>query len=613
MDKEDWILNNKIKMPELTKNHVPRKALYSLICKAKQGVFLSGKSGFGKTEALSYFCRKKGAKVIWYCFDYSDNEIFNFLRRFMHSLSLFKAEAGEEKEGISYRNMDFTEISNRLISEIIEVKNQKRDMPFYIVLDCMEKITSQRLLNLIGQWTEREDLADKLLMASRERIFPCFSKGISQGRILEITEENLSLSTEEIRQLGRKMSQGKMSEEAAEYIREKTEGWPCMVSFLFSCLERNKIGTEKILKLPIDGILMKSFARSYIEYEILGDIPREYMEFMVKSSVFDFLEAELCEECLMEKESRKILDFLSRKNIIHQGYPCERLKYDKLIREYLRERIGAQEREALEQMKMRFYQEKNDILGKTKKGKKIKVNTFGRFAVIVLEDKKELLWRTRKGCELFSYLLSKKGEAVERRTLLTELWNEDMPVNAVAMLHNMFYNIRKELSYYGLDGLIIYQNKKYIMKTDIIQSDLEEIEKAAFMVETGDIKALYEFREMFRDYWGRFLEDMDNGWILEKQEYFDGIYRRGCRMLGEYFMETEKYETASVYFKNALKIDDYSEDTMERLLECYEACSAWKEARIMYERFTSRLWSDLGIEPGERLKRCYKRCMGQSA
>lgn len=614
MDKKDWILNNKVKIPELAKNHVPRKALYSLICKAEAGsIFLSGKSGFGKTAALSYFCRKKNAEVIWYCFDSSDNEIYNFIRGFMRSLTEVYPQIHGNTGRMFYKNMDFTELANRLLSDIIEVKKKERDMPLYIALDCMEKITNQRLLNLIRQWTERDDLADMILMASRERIFPCFSKGVSQGRILEITEESLSLSTEEIRQLGRKMGRGKISEESAEYISAETEGWPCMVSLLFSHLKKNKIETSELLKLSINRILMKTSVYSYISYEILGDLPKGYREFMIKSSVFDFLEAELCEECLMEKESRKILDYLSKKNIIHAGYPHERLKYSKLIREFLREQVDSEEKSVLEQRKVRFYQGKSDILGKTKKGKKIKVSTFGTFAVIVLNDKRELSWRTRKACELFSYLLSKNGKAVERRTLLRELWQEDIPVNAVAMLHNMFYNIRKELSYYKLDGLIQYKNKKYSMNMDIIQSDLEEIEKAAFLVETGDINGLYECRDMFRNYWGKFLEDMDSRWIFDKQEYFDGIFKKGCCMIAEYFIREEKYETAAIYLRNALKIDDYSEETMGKLLECYGAYNAWKEAKIVYDKFVIRLKKDLGIEPGEKLKRHYIKCMEQGA
>lgn len=246
---------------------------------------------------------------------------------------------------------------------------------------------------------------------------------------------------------------------------------------------------------------------------------------------------------------------------------------------------------------------------KKKEEKRISITAFGTFKVHVTEDGKELTWRTKKGCEVFAYLLDRNGEAVERKTLLQELWNNEIPNNAVALLHNMFYNIRKELSYYNLEHIIQYREKKYTMNMGMIQSDLALIGQIASYVESKNMNKLREHSKIMVKYWGRYLENIDNFWVQEKQEYYEKIYEKGCFILGCDCMEQEKYEEALIYLKNALTINIYSEKIMGRILECYSKLGDLKGVKRQYEVFSSFLKKELDLEPGEKLKDIYKQCM----
>lgn len=264
-------------------------------------------------------------------------------------------------------------------------------------------------------------------------------------------------------------------------------------------------------------------------------------------------------------------------------------------------------------------EKEQDILDKIKKdkkdelqkqdSKKIKVSVFGTFRAIILEDGKELAWRTKKGCELFAYLLDRNGEAVERKTLLAELWSVEIPNNAVAMLHNMFYNIRKELSYYNLEHIIQYKNKKYSMDMSLIQSDLSEIQTVCRYVEEKNAGKLIRHKHLFLTYKGRYLEDMDNEWLREKQSYYEKIFEKGCNMLAEECMVEEAYEEALVYLKNALSVSVYSEKIVCDMLHCYHKMDDLKGAKKQYEEFCLLLKNELNVEPGEQVKKSYQQCM----
>ncbi len=244
---------------------------------------------------------------------------------------------------------------------------------------------------------------------------------------------------------------------------------------------------------------------------------------------------------------------------------------------------------------------------------KIRVTFFGTFHAFFTEDGKELTWRTKKGSELFAYLLHMRGAAVERKTLLRELWQEDIPNSAVAMLHNMLYNLRKELANYNLDQIIQYRNKKYMMDTSVIESDIDVIQEAAKYVERGKADRLIEKRALFDTYWGRYLEDMDSKWIEEEQEYFERIYERGCIMIAACLMENGSFDEAVRYLKNALLVNNYSEAAMKQLLECYKGMGDFNSIKRQYSEFCRTLEDELGISPGNELEKIYGLCMGKIA
>lgn len=236
-----------------------------------------------------------------------------------------------------------------------------------------------------------------------------------------------------------------------------------------------------------------------------------------------------------------------------------------------------------------------------KEGQKslLSVTSFGNFSVTVCKDGRVLPWRTRKGSELFAYLTDLQGEAVERRQLLGVLWREEMPANAVSMLHNMIYNIRRELADYRLEGIISYKNKKYSLDVSGIVWDGERMNYLAFLVEKGDVSALLEVRNEFSSYWGRYLEDFDNYWIEEKQGYYDEIFKRGCEILAGQFMKEGDYGVAAVYYRNILKLEPYSEEAAAGLIEAYGERREWQKVKQCYEGFCSLLEQDLGLKPGK--------------
>lgn len=239
--------------------------------------------------------------------------------------------------------------------------------------------------------------------------------------------------------------------------------------------------------------------------------------------------------------------------------------------------------------------------------KKLHVYTFGPFRVIPEGEDRGLTWRTRKGRELFAYLLDQEGSAVERDNLMGVLWPEEIPVNAVAMLHNMVYNMRKELSAYCLEKIIFYEKKQYRLIMDNVVCDLYPIRRIAGLVEKKKMEELRSEYRYFLTYWGAYLEDIDNFWVERNRRYYDDIYIKGCLLLADQFTREKEYETAVIFCKNILSLDPYSEKTIEKLLFLYGERKEWERMRQCFRAFKELLWRDLGIMPGEEILTVYHR------
>lgn len=259
--------------------------------------------------------------------------------------------------------------------------------------------------------------------------------------------------------------------------------------------------------------------------------------------------------------------------------------------------LKQKERELLDRIKNGEAGEKKGIL---------KVAFFGDFRAEVDGEGKPLSFRTRKGGELFAYLIKRNGNPAGRKQLLAALWNNELPENAVAMLHNMFYNLRKELSAYRMENLIEYKDKVYRIRMEMVKTDLDEIDRLCRMADQNDRRELLDHQESFKTYWGRYLEDVDGFWAMEDREYYDTRFMKGCSILAEEAVKGGRPADGALFYKNALLVNGYSEEWETGLLKCYGMMGNLKQVKNEYERFCSYIKKGLLTEPGQKLNRVYR-------
>lgn len=254
---------------------------------------------------------------------------------------------------------------------------------------------------------------------------------------------------------------------------------------------------------------------------------------------------------------------------------------------------------------LRYVQLEKDTVAKSSQ-KPLQVKVFGGFSLKVTEDGQEISWRTKKGSELFAYLFSQK-QPVERRQILSALWEEEIPNSAVSMLHNMIYNFRKELSAYKLEQVIFSQNKKYSLDFELLSSDHDKISQVVPLVEEKDVEKLYDYRGLFENYWGSYMEDFDSFWAQEQRVFYDKIYEEGAMLLSEYCMKKGSYKEAKLLLKGVLNQNPYSEPAMVKLLWCLRELREFISIKNEYKIFVERLFRELDLRPGKELEQVFEQ------
>ena len=249
--------------------------------------------------------------------------------------------------------------------------------------------------------------------------------------------------------------------------------------------------------------------------------------------------------------------------------------------------------------------EKNN---KNEEQKLLEISCFGKFRVVIAETGREISWRTRKALELFAYLVDLEGKPVERRGLLETLWPDDAPDNEVAMLHNMIYSIRKELSAQPeLKNLIQYKEHQYYLDRSRIRVDLDSKKEICRLAEAGKAKELYEQRDELLNHWGVYLKEVDGTWCMARRTYFERTYGKACRLLANYCRKKGDIETEASCWSAYMAADRYSEEAVAGLLRCYANMGERYQMRQIFEAAQKIFREEIGIELGPEILRIYEQ------
>lgn len=224
---------------------------------------------------------------------------------------------------------------------------------------------------------------------------------------------------------------------------------------------------------------------------------------------------------------------------------------------------------------------------------KLRIQCMDGFCVFLPDkDGKEMKWRTKKARELFAYLFHLQGNSVSREVLIELLWPESGMKSAIALFHTTLYSIRQSFVLEGLDELISYENKKYSLNMQLIDSDLAQLN--AYMKDLSACENNPE--QIIKLYTGSYMGNSGYLWSYGMAKELENQYLSILRSGAAKRTAQDRHEAAVVFFQRILEADPYNEDIVRQLIVSLYKSGKQAEAKQQYDRIQKLYQEDLELD-----------------
>jgi LuxR family maltose regulon positive regulatory protein len=334
------IIASKLTLPRLPASYVPRPRLDRQWSAWKESrlVLVNAGAGFGKTSFLAANARAQATDCVWYALDENDAEPATFCAYLLHALqSRHGAARGEVPwQATAWDHQSANDALARLVRLL-----QDAPAPAVIVLDDAHLIASAReVLQFLERLIRFLPATATLVIASREPVPIPTERLRSAGTALSLAAAELRFTAEETAALfAHRFPGASLDAHHARRLAELTEGWAVGIEIFLQTLRSQ---TPDAVTHALEQISVSNERWfDYFAEEVVSRLDRPTQDFLRRSAVLPRLETSLCNRVLGIRNSRRILEQLSRRQLFTfpVGEDGRVFRYHHLFREFLRAQL----------------------------------------------------------------------------------------------------------------------------------------------------------------------------------------------------------------------------------------------------------------------------------
>jgi DNA-binding SARP family transcriptional activator len=224
--------------------------------------------------------------------------------------------------------------------------------------------------------------------------------------------------------------------------------------------------------------------------------------------------------------------------------------------------------------------------------------------------------KSHKATSILRYLLTRPARAAGREELLELFWPAAEPQDAANNLHAAISALRRHLGG-ARENFLLFEHGRYLLNPDrAIEDDrgrfLELIEVAGQRWRAGELAGAREgYAAAVACYGGDYYVDSrEPAWSLLERERLMAAYFTALERLAHIDCVELRFEQAAERYAVVLRHDSYREDLHYKLMCCYQHLGRRGDALRQYERCSTVLARELGLEPMPELRALYRRILG---
>ncbi len=346
MYQEKLIVRTKLAPPRLQRHTLARERLTRRLLEATEYrlTIVQAGTGYGKTTAVAGLA-DEGLPLVWYHLDVDDADPLIFLLHLLHSFSEVLGGQPEatlaslerwERDG---RASPWISVVDLLVNEVAEGV----ETPVLLVLDDVHHLNkAPEAMRILDRFIGRAPTHVQVILSARHPLqLPSLVNWRVRGQILEIGQEELAFSPEEIEALFAEKYGLSLTPDQIELLATRSEGWPIALQLVRQRLQSGKGETLSQALGQVSGSAGDLFA--YLAQEVLAQQPADVQEFLGHTALLRQMTAAICNCLRSAGDSEQILRYLVDNELFVVELGDGHVRYHHVFRELLGHQMPLEE------------------------------------------------------------------------------------------------------------------------------------------------------------------------------------------------------------------------------------------------------------------------------
>jgi len=353
---------SKFGCPAVPARAIARPRLAEVLAQPDWRVALvTGGPATGKTVAVAQWFQDLGPVAReWVTLDAGDDRPERFWLTFV--LALDRAVPGAFAQAAASAT-DVHRLPSEFVGQLLAVWSAVED-PLVIVLEDVHHLRSPEINSDLGFVVEHLPGASRMLLTGRADPPLPVSRWRGRGWLAELRQRDLALTLPETAELFTALGEYRLTDSEIETLWRHTEGWVAGLRLAAAGLKDRD---------DVPAAVAEFSGRSPMVADLLADellhrAPKDVSEFLLRTSVADVLDAELCDALSGRHDSGDVLRQMEAdlQFVMATGPGRDTWRYHPLLAEMLRSEMQTHHPEELQELNRRaamILQEREDIAG----------------------------------------------------------------------------------------------------------------------------------------------------------------------------------------------------------------------------------------------------------
>lgn len=349
------VTRTKVLLPRRPATLLTRERLLDLLCDLLDCrlIIIAAPAGYGKTSVLIDLAHYVKLPVCWYALDPLDQDPHRFLAHFIVSIAERFPNFGKQSSAALQSAISPDLDTDQLVSIITNEVYEQVQEHFVLVLDDYHMIGDNRFINrFISRFVEAVDENCHLIISSRTLLtLPDLPLMVARSQVGGLEFKDLAFRADEIQTLMLQNYHLTMPTSEAERLAQETEGW--ITGLLLSAQTMWQGMADQVRLARVSGVGLYD----YLAQQVLDQQSASVREFLLRTSLLDEFDAELCRAVLGPDENwGHLIDVVLRSNLF--VLPVDNgdtwLRYHHLFRDFLQTRLAQKHPEEREHILRRL-------------------------------------------------------------------------------------------------------------------------------------------------------------------------------------------------------------------------------------------------------------------